>query len=131
MNRSKSYDMIWTIRLISHFEDGPEEVVDKLLDGALRRQQTGEEDLGDGSATRCQNNPQNPLNLQPHTCASEAWRLLSSCADDPASPGGTFETLPPEHPRYRHYHGFNDDDEVTRPGNRARAGPAPLGCGSR
>lgn len=30
-----------------HLEDGPEEVVDKLLDRALGRQQAGQEYLGD------------------------------------------------------------------------------------
>ena len=44
----------------SDFEDGPEEVVDKLLYGALCRQQTGEEDLGDGPATGCQHRPHHP-----------------------------------------------------------------------
>ena len=81
------------------------------------------------------------------TCASEALRLRLSFEDDPASPSGTFERHHPDH-----YHDGDDDgddgdeddedygdgdnnddddgndDDITRPGKRARAGPAPLGC---
>ena len=75
------------------------------------------------------------------TCASEALRLRLSFEDDPDSPSGTFERRHPDH-----YHDGDDDgdeddedyddgdnndgndDDITRPGKRARAGPAPLGC---
>ena len=77
------------------------------------------------------------------TCASEALRLRLSFEDDPASPSGTFERHHPDGddgdeddedygdgdklPDNNDDDDGNDDD-ITRPGKRARAGPAPLGC---